>query len=510
MNALLVAPVALPLLVAAVLLLLRGRLDPRAGTVLAAACTAVVVALGAVLLARTLDGQVPVTQLGGWPAGIAVVLVADAFSALLLVLTSAVVLLGLLYAFGTGEAGSEMFAPLVLVVSAGVSGVLLTGDLFNLFVFVEVVLVPSYVLLLLARGARAVGPGRLYVTVNLLASTVFLAGTGLVYGVAGTVQLGELAGAAREDGALALAAAPLLLAMAVKSAVVPLHTWLSPTYAAAGPAVVVLFSGLLTKVGLYVLFRLYAVLYDGDDRWLPVVLVLAVLTTVFGVLRAVGEHGARSVLLSHAVSQIGYVLVGLGLFTVAGLSAATFFLVQYVLVKAALFMVSGAVERRCGTDELSQLGGLVRTQLPLAAAFAASALALVGVPPTSGFVAKLQLATAAAAAGAWWVLAAVVAVSFVTLVSMLKLWNGVFWGEPGPASGPAARPAEGAGGGAVAVAAPARPSALQRAALVGPPLLLAATALVLGVAAGPLLSASDAAARALVDTGAWVAAVTAP
>ncbi|WP_432548251.1 proton-conducting transporter membrane subunit [Kineococcus sp. SYSU DK004] len=161
MNALLVAPVALPLLVAAVLLLLRGRLDPRAGTALAAACAAVVVVLGAVLLARTLDGQVPVTQLGGWPAGIAVVLVADAFSALLLVLTSAVVLLGLLYAFGTGEAASELFAPLVLVMSAGVSGVLLTGDLFNLFVFVEVVLVPSYVLLLLARGARGAAPGPL-------------------------------------------------------------------------------------------------------------------------------------------------------------------------------------------------------------------------------------------------------------------------------------------------------------------------------------------------------------
>jgi len=490
-SALLVAPVALPLVAAAVLLLL-----PRStalARVVGLGSTGLVVVAAAVLLARTLTGEVPVVQVGGWPAGIAVVLALDAFGALVLLLTAAVTLLGLVYAIGTGEDRERTFTPLVLVMSAGVSGALSTADLFNLFVFVEVVLIPSYVLLGLAGRRQRIAGARLYVSVNLLASTLFLGGIGLLYGVTGTVQLGELAGVAADSAPAALAAGVVLLAMAVKSAVVPLHSWLPGSYSVAGPAVTVLFSGLLTKVGLYALFRLYSVLFDGDPRFLWVLLAVAVLTMVVGVLSAVGSSAVRPVLTSHMVSQIGYVLVGLGLSTVAGLAAATFFLVQYVLVKAALFMVGGAVEVRYGTDVLDRLGGgLVHRERWLAVAFAGSALALVGIPPTSGFVAKLQLASAAAADGPWWVLVAVVAVSLVTLVSMLKLWNGVFWGDPPPSPS-----SEG--------------SVLTRTTsvtLVGPPLLLAATALVLGVWAEPLLAAAGVAGAQLADPSAWVAAVT--
>ncbi|OMQ14147.1 cation:proton antiporter, partial [Modestobacter sp. VKM Ac-2676] len=348
----------------------------------------------------------------------------------MLLLTSVVVLLSLVYSIGTGEDDAPLTVPLVLVMSAGVSGALLTADLFNLFVFVEVMLVPSYVLLALGRERQRVAGSRLYVTVNLLASTMFLAGTGLLYGVTGTVQLGELAGVAAAGTPAALAAGVAMLAMAVKSAVVPFHSWLPGSYAVAGPAVTVLFSGLLTKVGLYVLFRLYAVLFDRDPdlRWL--LLTAAVLTMVVGVLAAVGEHSVRRVLLSHMVSQIGYVLVGLGLATLAGFTAALFFLVQYVLVKAGLFMVGGALRTRYGTDTLDRLGGLARGERVLAVAFGGCALALVGIPPTSGFVGKLQLASATVAAGAWWVTAALLGVSLITLVSMLKVWNRVFWVPP--------------------------------------------------------------------------------
>ncbi|GHE13948.1 proton-conducting transporter transmembrane domain-containing protein [Klenkia taihuensis] len=486
MNALVVAPVALPLVAAAVLLLApRSTVLAR---VLGIGSTALVVVAAAVLLARTLGGEVPVAQIGGWPAGIAIVLALDTFGALVLLLTAAVTLLGLVYAIGTGEDRERTFTPLVLVMSAGVSGASSTADLFNLFVFVEVVLIPSYVLLTLARRRQRIAGARLYVSVNLLASTLFLGGIGLLYGVTGTVQLGQLAGVAAGSAPAALAATLLLLAMGIKSAVVPLHSWLPGSYSVAGPAVTVLFSGLLTKVGLYALFRLYAVLFDGDRRFLWVVLVVAVLTMVVGVLSAVGATAVRPVLTAHMVSQIGYVLVGLGLSTVAGLAAATFFLVQYVLVKAALFMVGGAVEVRYGTDVLARLGGgLVHRERWLAVAFAGAALALVGIPPTSGFVAKLQLATAAAADGPWWVLLAVVAVSAVTLVSMLKLWNGVFWGEPSPLPAPAGR---------------------VPATLLGPPLLLAGAAVVLGLWAQPLLAAATVAGEQLADPSAWVAAVT--
>ncbi len=482
MSALVLVPVVVPLVAAALLLLRRRRpgadaLDRAAGV----GVPLLVVIAAAVLLAATLEGRTAGAAAGGWPDGVAIALVADATACLGVLLTSALTAASLVVAAGTREDHEPLLVPLVLVMSAGVSGALLTTDLFNLFVFVEVMLVPSYVLV--ALGRRGPAGGRLYVTVNLLASTVFLAGVGLVYGTTGTVSLAELRGAAAADPAAAVAVGVVLVALAVKSAAVPLHSWLPGSYGAVGPAVAVLFSGLLTKVGVLALLRVWAVVFEGDARVAWALLAVAVLTMVVGVLSAVGEGSVRAVLTNHMVSQIGYLLVGVGLATAAGYAAALFFLVQYAVVKAALLAVSAAVEVREGTDALGRLGGLGRAEPLLAVAFAVAALGLVGVPPTSGFVAKLQLATAAADSGSWWVLAAVVAVSLVTLVSMLKLWNGVFAGS---------RPeAAGAGG---AVTGTGR---VPRAVLV-PALALAVCALVLGVWAEPLLVASEAAAAQLV------------
>jgi multicomponent Na+:H+ antiporter subunit D len=488
-SALVVAVVALPLVVAAALLLLprtAGGLAARRWAAVAA--TAAVVVAAAVLLRPSLAGAPVEAGAGGWPAGVAIVLRADALACLGVLVTGVLVVASLAVAAGTREDAEPLFAPLVLVMAAGVWGALLTTDLFNLFVFVEVMLIPSYVLV--ALGRRGPAGGRLYVTVNLLASTVFLAGVGLVYGATGTVSLDQLRGAAATDPAAAVAAGVVLVALAVKSAAVPLHSWLPGSYGAVGPAVVVLFSGLLTKVGVLALLRVWAVVFEGDSRVAWVLLLVAVVTMVVGVLSAVGEGSVRAVLTNHMVSQIGYLLVGVGLATAAGYAAAVFFLVQYAVVKAALLAVSAAVEVRTGTDRLARLGGLARREPLLALAFALAALGLVGVPPTSGFVAKLQLATAAAQAGSWWALVAVVAVSLVTLVSMLKLWNGVFTGaapddDDGAGSGPRAA------GGSAAVT-PRVP-----AAVLAPALALAAAGLLLGVWAEPLLSASTTAALQL-------------
>jgi Formate hydrogenlyase subunit 3/Multisubunit Na+/H+ antiporter, MnhD subunit len=382
-------------------------------------------------------------------------------------------------------------------------------------VFVEVMLVPSYVLLTMGGGRRRLTAGRLYVTVNLLASTVFLAGVGLLYGVTGTVDLGRLAGVAVGSPAAAVAGAVILLAMAVKASVVPLHSWLPGTYSAAGPAVTVLFSGLLTKVGVYALVRIYAVVFDGDRRYLWLVMGAALLTMVVGVLGAVGEKAVRPVLTFHMVSQIGYMLLGLALFTEAGLAATVFFLVQYVLVKAALLMVAGAVEVGYGTGELARLGGLMRHEPVLAVAFAVSALALVGIPPLSGFVAKLGLATAAVAEQQYVPAAVVVGVSLLTLTSMLKVWNAVFWqsapesdrADEGPHDPDSAAPGPHGDGGHTA--ATGVRTGLQPA-LTAPALLLGGLSVVLGLWAEPLLAVAAAAADGLVDTGAYVDAVTSP
>jgi multicomponent Na+:H+ antiporter subunit D len=491
--ALLAVPVTAPLLAAGLLVLLPARtsLHRSIATIVMVAALAV----AATLVARTADGTVLTQDLGGWPPGVAIVLVADTLAAMLLSVTAVLVLVCLGFAAATGNDEHRLFVPLALVLTAGVNGAYLTADLFNLFVFIEVMLVPSYVLLVMGGGTARLAAGRLYITVNLLASTIFLAGLGLVYGVTGTVNLGELAGAAA-DPAVAVAVAVVLLAMVVKAGVVPLHGWLPRSYSHAPPAVTALFSGLLTKVGVYAIMRIYAVVYDGDQRYLWLVMTAALLTMVVGVLGAVGEKAVRPVLTLHMVSQVGYILVGLALFTQAGLAAGIFFFVQYVLVKAALLICVGAVEHTYGTGDLDRLGGLVTRQPLLAAGFAVAALSLVGIPPLSGFVAKLALVSAAVAQADYLAAATVVVVSLFTLMSMLKIWNGVFWGAtPEPAAGAD-----------LTVTVRTRVAA----ALAAPALVLALLSMVLGVGAEPLLAISEVAAEGLVDTSGYVEAVTGP
>jgi multicomponent Na+:H+ antiporter subunit D len=515
---LLALPVAVPLLVAALLMVV-----PHRGAwhqVIGIGTSAGVLALSGVLLAATVgDGTVLSQNVGGWLPGVAIMFVADAFSALMLCVTGVIVVICLAYAFATGDASHRLFTPLVLMLSAGVYGAYLTADLFNLFVFIEVMLAPSYVLIVLAGGARRVAAGRLYLTVNLLGSTILLVGIGLIYGLAGTVNLGALAGAGRGSAAMAVAAGVVLVAMAVKAALVPLHGWLPRAYPYAAPAVTALFSGLLTKVGVYAIFRIYAVVFEGDPAYGWVIMVAALLSMVFGVLGAVGETTMRSILSFHMISQIGYMIIGPGLFALSGgdtrvaqlgLAAGIFYLLHHILVKAALLVCAGTVEVTYGTGKLARLGGLVNRAPLLAVAFMIAALSLSGIPPLSGFVAKLTIIRAAILTEHWlaYLTAALaVVVSLLTLLSMIKIWNGAFWGHDGEATWDDPETSNAPGGrasGTVATTPTVRPAM----SLVAPALLLAAFSVVLGVGAQPLLAATEVAAAGLVDISAYVAAVT--
>ena len=492
--ALLALPLAIPLLAGAVLVLLPARLR-WTSRVLAMVATGMVLAVGVVLVATTRDGGAVGQRVGDWPAGIAIMLAADQFSALLVTVTAVLVLGGLLFAFATGDDARRMFTPLVLVLSAGVYGAYLTGDLFNLFVFIEVMLVPSYVLVVLSGARRRLSAGGVYLTVSLLTSTMFLAGLGLIYGLAGTVNLGELAGAASRSDALAVATGVLLVAMGIKAAVVPVHTWLPRVYREVTPAVVVLFSGLLTKVGVYVIFRLYAVMYDGDPRWRWLLLTVALVTLLVGAATSLGDRSIRGVLLYSMVSHIGFMLVGVGLFTEAGLTAGVFYLLQYVLVKASLLMCAGAVQTTYGTDRLDRLGGLVSREPLLATTFMVGALSLIGIPPLAGFVGKLALARGAFGDGQWWTGGLVVAGSLLTLLAMVHVWNQAFWGHDGELTW-----AEVEEGGTVSVTK-------IRRTLLAPAVGLASGGLVLGVAAQPVLALAGVAAGNLLDPAGYVTAV---
>jgi len=497
--------VAVPLLAGGALIAIPHR--PRVHHVAALAILAALLAGAVMLVATTADGTVLADAVGAWPFGIAIPFVADAFSALMLTVTGLLSLVCTWFAVMTSVGQTRFLAPMVLILVAGVNGALLTGDIFNLFVFIEVMLLPSYALFVLAApgkgGLRQISGARLYVTVNLLTSTLFLAGVALIYGITGSVTLAELAGAAVSDPTVAIAATVSLFALSIKAAVIPVHGWLSRAYPSTSPAINALFSGLHTKVAIYAIYRLYAVIFDGDQRYLWVGVVAFTLTMVIGVLGAVGENRGRTVLAFHMISQIGYILLGVALFGPLGLTAGIFYLLHHMIVKASLFLSVGAVEEAHGTDRLGKVGGVARRDPVLAAAFFIAALSLAGLPPFSGFVAKYSLILASVDAGQIIVAVVMVLVSLVTLLSMLKIWSGMFWGQTQDTGDePSGPPA----GGGTAVRAPA--ATRVGMSLTMPALVLAGITATLGLGGEVLLSLAEVAAGNLIDTSAYVEAVS--
>lgn len=498
---------------------------------------------GVALVSGTADGSVLGGGIGPWAPGIAIPFVADMFTALMLVTTGFLALVSTMFAYASRVTNSVYFAPLLLVLTAGVNGALLTADLFNLFVFVEVMLLPTYGLYVLSANRREplrrVDGARIYVTLNLLTSTILLSAVGLLYGITGSVNLAVLAGAAREDSRVALVGAVLLFAFSVKAAIVPVHGWLSRTYPSTSPAMTALFSGLHTKVAIYVIYRVYAVLFDGDARFLWVGVAVFSATMLIGVLGAVGETTTRSILVFHMVSQIGYIVLGVALFTELGLAAGIFYLIHHMVVKASLFFSTGAVEVRYGSGRIGDLQGIARREPLLAVAFFIAALSLAGIPPFSGFVAKFTLIVAAVEAREIAAVVVMVLVSLVTLLSMLKIWNGMFWGSPknpdlhGVAlrtsalpivthgshtlDGRAAELAEEADGadvmpptGVLPVVAPADEdltSSRVPASLTAPALITAGVTIVFGLGAQALFGLAEVAAAGLLDTSGYVEAV---
>ena len=425
-EALLPLFVGAPLLIGGALLAVPAR--HRLRQVLGTGSLIALLVGAVVLVAITADGTVLAHQVALWPGGIAIPFVADVFSSLLLLVMAILSTVSFVYMIASGEARSPSITSFVLVLAGGVGGALLTADLFNLFVFIEVMLLPSYGLLVVLSRRGDLGGSRLYVTVNLLASTLFLAGVGLIYAVQGTVNLAELAGAG-DDPATAIATAVCLGAIAVKAAVFPAHGWLARTYGAASPAVAALFSGLHTKIAVYIIFRMTAVIFEGDPAWMTPILIVASVTLLIGALAALGEGEMRSLLVFQMISGIGFILVGVAVFTPGGLAAGIIYMVHHMIVMGSLLLIAGAIEMTYGTGRLDRVAGL-RTREPLVtAAFVIGALSLAGLPPFSGFVAKYALVQATADAGQVLVAALLVIVSLLSLMAMMKIWAAMFNGK---------------------------------------------------------------------------------
>jgi multicomponent Na+:H+ antiporter subunit D len=485
-NVLVSAMIVLPVIAAGVSMALWRHVLVQqilGAFVLGAAC------LGALALVfATVDGPIAV-QVGGWEAPVGITLVADLMASLLLAVSLATVFAVFAFAVGQPRADKSAyyFHPLFLLLTAGVSASFLAGDLFNLFVAFEVMLSVSYVLITLGGRRDQVRSGMTYVVINLVASTILVTAVALIYAATGSVNMADVAGRLetvspelrRVLGTL------LFITFGIKAAIFPLFFWLPDSYPTAPVTVTAVFAGLLTKVGVYAIIRTQTLMFPGDEVTMAVVLVVAAATMVVGVFLAIAPDDMKQTLSFHIVSQIGYMLFGLGLYTVAGLASAVFYMIHHIPVKTALFLVAGLIETMTGTGALHRLGGLVRRAPVAAVAFLLAGMSLAGIPPLSGFFGKLLLLQAGFAAGAWTVSGISLAVGALTLFSMTKIWAGIFWGEPDEE--PPLESARGTG--------PLRAPGLMNASTLG----LAGLTLAVGILAQPIWGYCERAAEQLMN-----------
>lgn len=406
--------------------------------VLRDALALVIPALGTVagiwLFATTAQHGTIAHSVGLFTGGVAIPFAADALSAVMIVAASIVAFASNWFALVVGETRARFYPALTLMLLGGVYGALLTADLFNLFVFIEVMLLPSYGLITMTGSWSRLAGGRMFVLVNLLTSTVLLIGVSIVYGVIGTVNLAALAGAAKGNGPLTVAMGLVVLALSVKSGLFPVHTWLPRTYPGTSAAVMGLFSGLHTKVAVYALYRIYVVVFDLDQRWAWTIIIFCVVSMLVGSFAGLAEHAMRRIIAYQMVTGMPYIVVMLAFSAddpTRAVAAGLVYMVHHMITVGSLVLTAGAIEETYGTDLLSRLDGLARRDPLVAAVFAMGAFSIVGFPPFSGLWGKVLVVTEIAHAGdwhAWLVIAVIIVASFGALLSMIRLWREVFWG----------------------------------------------------------------------------------
>ena len=431
MNPEVALPILIPLAAGALSMAFwRSRMMQR---LIGIAGTAALLATSIWLFASVQSQGYVIMNAGGWAAPFGITLVADLLSAIMVVLTGIIGFAVAVYSLPTIGRGHETFGyyPLMHLLLAGVAGAFLTGDIFNLYVWFEVMLLASFALLILG-GERAQMEGAIkYVTLNLLSSVIFLSAVGLLYGLLGTLNMADIARrvALVEDNTLIdVVAVMFMISFGIKAAAFPLFFWLPAAYHTPPVAVSALFAGLLTKVGVYALFRVFTLIFNQSvDYTHEILLWGAGLTMLTGVLGAAAQFEFRRILSFHIVSQIGYMLMGLALFTPLALVGGVFYILHHIIVKTNLFLISGIVYRLKGTHELKQLGGVYKAWPLLGVLFLIPALSLAGVPPLSGFFAKFVLIRASIEAGHVGITVIALLVGLLTLYSMTKIWAEVFW-----------------------------------------------------------------------------------
>ncbi len=435
-HALVPLVVILPLLGAA-LTLVFGR-NPRMQIVISVATLAAVFLVAAAMLVIVDAGDMPLAvSVGGWPLPFGIVLYVDRLAALLVAVSSIVLLAVMLFSVGQGAADGadetpvSIFFPSYLILGAGIFDAFIAGDLFNMYVGFEILLVASFVLITLGGTTPRIRTGVMYIVVSLVSSILFLAAIAMIYGAVGTVnfaQLGERIDQLPEETQLVLHVM-LLVAFGIKAAVFPVSFWLPDSYPTAPAPVTAVFAGLLTKVGVYALIRTETQIFV-DSNLNVAIGVIAALTLIIGVLGAVAQAELKRILSFTLVSHVGYMVFGLSIGTAAGYGATVYYTVHHIIVQTTLFLAVGLIERRAGSTSILKVRGLMTAAPLLAVLYFIPAANLGGLPPFSGFIGKFALFDAAAEVGTptmWVLIAAGVVTSLLTLYALMRAWNLAFW-----------------------------------------------------------------------------------
>ena len=508
-----VLPVTLPLATAAIALLARGSLRAQRWVGVGGSAALLAASIGLGVQVWRDGGSTLVTQIGAWPAPFGISFVADHLATAMVAVTGVMGATVAIYSLGDIDAPRERFGyyPLLHILLAGVNGAFLTGDLFNLYVWFEVMLMASFVLLALGGERAQIAAAVKYVTLNLVASALFLAAVGLLFGMTGALNLAEIAVRlpdVQARGLVTAVAMLFLVAFGIKAAVFPLFFWLPASYHTPPVAVSAIFAGLLTKVGVYALIRIFTLLFTADVGYThTLILIIAGVTMVTGVLGAAAQSEVRRILSFHIISQIGYMIMGLALFTPLALLGAVFYVVHHIVVKTNLFLIAGIVRRLAGSFDLARLGGLYRTRPLIGALFLIPAFSLAGMPPLSGFWAKLILVRAGLETGQYAIVAVALAVGALTLFSMMKIWAEAFW-KPHPVHVAPDDPALAEAVPRPRVASPVA-DARDRGVwlLLAPAVVLAALTVTMGLWTEPFVRVAERAGTELMDPAAYVRAV---
>lgn len=372
-------------------------------------------------------------SVGGWKSPFGITFVADTFTAIMILIAGIISVSASIYFFSMVDEERRKYGFYIFfqTMMMGVCGSFVTGDIFNLYVWFEVMLISSFVLLVIGSEKQQVEGAVKYVAVNLISSVIFLSAAGLLYGLTGTLNMADLSQkvSSSENTALITTVSMMfLVSFGIKSAIFPLFFWLPASYHTPPIAVTAIFSALLTKTGVYSMIRMFTLVFRQDIEFTnTVILFIAGFSMITGVLGALVQKDIRRILIFQIISKIGYLLMGLGIFTALSLTGSVFFMMHIIITKTILFYLSGIIYIAYKSYELSKSGSIYKWFPFISLLFLISAGSLSGIPPFSGFWAKFLLIKAGFIAEYFFISAIALLVSILTLITMLKIWNESFW-----------------------------------------------------------------------------------